>query len=67
MSKHDKVKQYLLGGKSITGLTALKLFGLYRLSHVIYMLRKEGHKIKTEPVTKNGATFARYILELPEK
>lgn len=62
MTKQDKVKQHLLDGKSITGLDALKLFGLYRLSHAIYMLRKDGMKIKTEDVNKNGAIFARYSL-----
>lgn len=66
MTKHEQVKNYLLGGKSITGLTALKLFGLYRLSHVIYILRKEGHKINTKMITRNNATFASYSLEIPE-
>lgn len=62
MTKQDKVKNWLLKGNSITPLQAWTKFGLYRLSHVIYVLRKEGHKIKTEDVTKNGATFAKYSL-----
>lgn len=67
MTKQDKVKNWLLSGKSITPLDCWKRFGLYRLSHVIYVLRKEGHKIKTTPMTRKGATFARYSLELPKE
>lgn len=64
LTKKDKVKNWLNDGKSITGLEALKLFGLYRLSDAIFKLRKEGMKIKSEDVTIKGATFAKYSLLL---
>lgn len=62
MSKKEKVKQYLLSGNSITGVEALRLFGLYRLSDAIFKLRNEGMKINTEDVKENGVIFARYSL-----
>jgi transposase len=60
LTKKDKVRNWLNEGKSITGLEALKLFGLYRLSDAIFKLRKEGMLIKSEDVTIKGATFAMY-------
>lgn len=66
LTKHDKVKNWLNEGKSITPLDALKMFGLYRLSHVIYVLRKQGMKIKSEDVTVKGATFSKYSLIIQE-
>lgn len=41
MTNKQKVKAHLKAGKTITGLTALKMFGCYRLSAVIHELRKE--------------------------
>lgn len=38
---------YLLSGKSITGIQALELFGIYRLSDCIHVFRKNGYNIKT--------------------
>jgi biotin operon repressor len=54
------LKNYLLSGKSITGLQALKRWGTIRLAVYIQRLRNDGYKIKTEMVTEKGKTFARY-------
>jgi hypothetical protein len=57
-SKHEQIKQYLLSGKRITGLIALQLFGVYRLSSVIERLRKSGVTIIT--TIPDGKTYAVY-------
>lgn len=62
MTKQDKVKQWLQAGNTITGIEALKMFGLYRLSDAIFKLRGKGMKIKSEDVKENGSIFARYSL-----
>jgi len=48
--------------KSITPIEALELYGCFRLSARILELRKAGHDIITNHVTKNGKTFAEYSL-----
>lgn len=47
-------------GRVITGLTAWKDFGVYRLSSVIHKLRKEGMKIHTQMIHTEQNTFAKY-------
>lgn len=42
------VRQYLLDGKSITQLEALRICGSLRLSAIIFCLREEGLPIETE-------------------
>jgi len=62
-SKIARVKRHLLSGASITGLQAIKWFGLYRLAPAISRLRAKGMNIKTEMVTIYGSTFARYSIK----
>ena len=38
------------------------MFGSFRLSAIIYNLKKEGMNIKTNRITQNGKTFAEYEL-----
>jgi len=61
-----EILKHLKTGGTITGLEALNNFGIYRLSSVIYKLRKKGFKIKTEMVnvkTRYGlGRVARYSL-----
>ena len=64
MSQNKQILNYLLSGKKLTPLTALNKFGCFRLSARILDLRKEGHNIITENVTKQGKTFAEYSLEV---
>jgi hypothetical protein len=49
--------------KPITPLEAFRKFGSLRLGARIFELRKDGHAIETEYVTKDGKTFARYHLK----
>ena len=62
MSQLKQIKNYLLNGNKITPLEALQKFGSFRLSAIIYNLKKEGMNIKTNRITKNGKTFAQYEL-----
>ena len=67
-SKKAKVLKHLQQHKKgITGVDALRLYGLYRLSEIIRQLRESGIDIKTEMMTReneDGTTtrFARYYL-----
>ncbi len=46
----------------ITPLEALQMFGCFRLSAIIYNLKKQGYKIKTEIVKIETKHFANYKL-----
>ena len=61
-SKCQRVKDHLLDGYKITGLDAIRDFGLYRLSSTIHDLRKDGFDIRTNMIEKNGVRFAEYEL-----
>jgi len=63
MSQNNLILKHLKKGKTLTPLQALRLFDCWALSSRISNLKSEGHKIKTEMVTKNGKTFARYSFE----
>jgi len=62
MSQAKLIHNHLKAGKSITPLAALRLFNCFRLSGRIYDLKAEGVPIKSELITRNGKTFARYSL-----
>lgn len=62
MSQQSQIQSYLEDGNKITPLEALNKFGSFRLSAIIYNLKKEGMNIKTNRITKNGKTFAEYEL-----
>ena len=64
LTQNQKILEYLKSGKKLTPITALKKFGCFRLSARIYNLKKEGHNIITENVTRQGKTFAEYSLEV---
>ena len=63
----QRVHDYLRGKGSINPMTAWNKLGVYRLSAVIFELRKQGHDIVTEEV-KIRNTFdedcrvAKYVL-----
>lgn len=63
MSQNKQILNYLLSGKKLTPITALNKFGCFRLSARILDLRKKGHNITTENVTRKGKTFAEYSLQ----
>lgn len=47
----------------ITPIEALNLYGCFRLSAIIYKIKKMGYKIHTELVVKDRKNFAKYSLE----
>ena len=51
-----------LQNKSITPLEALKKYGCFRLSAIIYRLKKENYKIKTIMVYDGRKRWAKYFL-----
>ena len=65
-TKKAKVLKHLqTRRRGLTGLEALKLFGLYRLSATIHELRSEGYDIKTEMMTPDDpdeSKYARYYI-----
>ena len=68
MSKHNQVRNHLLSGQTITGLTALDLFQLYRLSSVISRLRDEGLPIETIMIDKeDGTQYAKYLIPINKR
>lgn len=59
-TQNQKILSYLKSGKSLTPITALNKFGCFRLAARISDLRKDGHSIFTDTITKNKKTFASY-------
>jgi hypothetical protein len=69
-NKHQAIKQHLIKGGSITGLQAIELFGVYRLSSVINRLRsKDNLPIETSMVLASDGTtlFARYWIQINKR
>jgi len=62
-SQNEQIRKHLERGESITPLEALKKYNCFRLSGRIFDLKQQGLKIKTDLVTKNNKTFAKYQLE----
>lgn len=62
-SQEDRILCYLATGKPINPMLALRRFGCFRLGARIWSLRKGGHDIASERVTRRGKTFAQYRLE----
>lgn len=69
-SKHEMIKNHLLRGESITGLQAIDLYGVYRLSSVIGRLRNKANiPIETTMIySGDGKTvFARYWIPINKR
>lgn len=62
-SQNSRILRYLMEGKSLTPLQALKLFDTWSLSSRISDLIKEGFPIVTTMVTRKKKRFARYTLD----
>lgn len=68
MTQKEMIKQHLLQFGSITSWEAIKEYGATRLSHLIYVLRKENMNInktiiKTKNRFGNNTHYAMYYLE----
>lgn len=48
MTQYDRILKHLEDYKSITSWEAIEKYGATRISAIIYNLRKDGYKIKTE-------------------
>lgn len=68
-SKHKLIEDHLLSGQIITGLIALDLYGVYRLSSVINRVRNKGIKVETTMVlNSSGETkYAKYWIPIYER
>lgn len=64
-SQRKQVRNWLLKGKSITPIEALQMFGAFRLSAIIFVLKNEyDMPIETEMVYEpNGKRYAKYYLK----
>lgn len=60
ITQYSNILTHFNNGKRITPIDALHLYGCFRLSAIIFDLRKEGYPIKTHFITVNGKTFAEY-------
>ena len=68
LTQYDRVLDHLKRNKKLSQKQAINLFGCYRLSAVIYLLKKDGYKISTSFKTgKNrfgdSVSWAEYKLE----
>ena len=59
-SQETQIGNALVRGETITPLDALKRFGAFRLSAIIFNLRKKGHNIITEKVEGKNNKYASY-------
>jgi len=66
LTQTQKILQHLQK-EPITPLDALNLYSCFRLGARIWDLKKQGHKIETKTVKKNGKTFAQYELIINEQ
>lgn len=69
-SKHNEIRNHLLRGETITGLQAIELYGVYRLSSVINRIRnRDGLEVETTMVTAtDGKTiFAKYWIPINKR
>ena len=61
MSKHKQIEKHLIRFGHISGIEAMNLYNVYRLSQVIMRIRDKDIRIVTEMV-KGKTEFARYWL-----
>jgi hypothetical protein len=62
-SQNDMILKHLMGGRSISPLEAMGVFGVYRLAARIFELRESGHEItKVIKADGRGRTYAEYSL-----
>jgi hypothetical protein len=61
-TQNFQILKHLKRHGSINPLTALRLYGSFRLAARIKELRNQGNQIKTIKEVQNGKSFARYEL-----
>ena len=68
ITQEELIKKHIIKRGSITSWEAIQRYGVTRISAVIYLLREEGMKIKTEYIVKKNrygylVKFGKYSLE----
>jgi hypothetical protein len=68
MNQKQQILNWLKKHKKVTSITAIGMFGITRLSAVIYALRADGYEITSnrKPAEKSG-TYVEYVLIEPQK
>lgn len=61
-TQRERILKHLKRHRNINPMTALRLYGSFRLAARIKELRNQGAQIKTAREVQNGKTFARYEL-----
>ena len=61
-SQTHLIRLWLEKGNTITPLSALQMFGCFRLSAIIYILKERGMNIDTEIVYRGKRRWAEYKL-----
>lgn len=59
-TKKARILKHLQSGKSITPKQAIELFFYYRLSDLIFKLKKDGFKFHTQILRNQDSHFAKY-------
>ena len=62
-SQKNLVLNHLKNDNGITPLEALNKFGAFRLSAIIFDLKKDGYDIDTEIIKNGGKHYANYKLK----
>ena len=63
-SQNDKIRAWLLDGRSITSWQAIMMFGCTRLAARVHDIREKGLDVKVrKKITPNGTCVAEYYLE----
>lgn len=61
-SQNEIVLEHLKSGKTITGIEALSQYHIYRLSAIIFKLRRAGYNIETIDMEGENSRYAKYKL-----
>ncbi len=62
-SQSQRILDFMLAGNRIDPMTALTMFGCFRLGGRIYDLKKLGHPVQSELVKRNGKKFSEYWID----
>ena len=61
-SQAHKIRLWLEEGKAITPIVALEMFGCFRLSAVIHLLKERGMNIRSELIILGKKRYSEYSL-----
>ena len=60
LAQNKRILKFMQRGNAITPMSALKMFGCFRLSGRVYDLRRDGHKIERTMKRRGRRNFAEY-------